>query len=87
MDGQLSESASYEASCAKSHTKFPLSSFFVLATEPPTVLFGRSFADEIGRSVEEVRYDRNLHSNTVRADGELIDARRSPLALVWREQA
>jgi hypothetical protein len=50
-------------------------------------LFGRSFADEIGRSVEEVRYDRNLHSNTVRADGELIDARRSPLALVWREQA
>lgn len=43
--------------CKNRTRKFCFSSFFVPTTEPPTALFGRSFADDIDRSVADVSCD------------------------------
>ncbi|WP_254021145.1 hypothetical protein, partial [Mesorhizobium escarrei] len=43
--------------CKNRTRKFCFSSFFVPTTEPPTALFGRSSADDIDRSIADVRRD------------------------------
>jgi hypothetical protein len=43
--------------CKRCTRKFRFPSFFVPTTEPPTALFGRSSADDIDRSIADIRRD------------------------------